>query len=176
MLGVIMKAARCSMNHGSFIILVFSSVYAMLSVLGPAEAACNVVDGKAYGDCAGVRVVEGTNGHLTIRSDRSESAIIDGATILRGGTLHLSGVSNGDILVHRGASLRLTGVVNGTIKNEGGTVEVEGLASRVHTNGGNVVIGGNVGSVSGEGTVTYKRGALIGGVPVEKTVRTKGKR
>lgn len=148
----------------------------MLSVRGSAEAACNVVDGNAYGDCAGVRVIEGTKGHLTIRSDRSESAIINGATILRGGTLHLSGVSNGDILVHRGASLRLTGVVNGTIKNEGGTVEVEGLASRVQTIGGNVVIGGNVGSVSGEGTVTYKRGAFIGGVPVEKTVRTTGKR
>lgn len=135
------------------------------------QAACNVVGGKAYGDCAGVRVNEGSKGHLTVRSYSSESAIIDGGTVLKGGVLELSGISNGDIVVHRGARLRLTGVVNGTVRNLGGTVEVEGILDRLYTTGGNVVVGGNVGSVSGDGPVSYKKGAVVGGVPLERAVR-----
>ena len=139
-----------------------------------AHAACNIVGGKAYGDCNGVRVIEGTKSRLTVRSYTSEAAIIRGATILRGGVLDLSGVSNGDITVHQGGRLRLTGVVNGTVKNLGGAVEVEGMLNHLHTTGGQVTIGGNVGSVSGQGTVSYKKGSLLGGVPIEKTFRKSG--
>ena len=139
-----------------------------------AHAACNIVGGKAYGDCNGVRIIEGTKSRLTVPSYTSEAAIIRGATILKGGVLDLSGVSNGDITVHQGGRLRLTGVVNGTVKNLGGIVEVEGMLNHLHTTGGQVTIGGNVGSVSGQGTVTYKKGSLLGGVPIEKMFRKSG--
>lgn len=139
-----------------------------------AHAACNIVGGKAYGDCDGVRVIEGTKGRLTVRSYTAEASIIRGATILRGGALDLSGVSNGDITVHQGGRLRLTGVINGTVENLGGTVEVEGMLNHLHTTGGQVTIGGSVGSVSGQGTVSYKKGSLLGGVPIEKAFRKGG--
>ncbi|MEO8158266.1 MAG: hypothetical protein ABI648_10760 [Betaproteobacteria bacterium] len=122
-----------------------------------------------------VVVNEGTKGHLTVRTRTSEAAIIDGATILKGGTLELSGISNGDITVQRGGQLRVTGVVNGTVKNLGGSVEVEGMLHHLHTTGGKVIIGGNVGSVSGEGAVSYKKGAVIGGMPLDRPVRKGGK-
>lgn len=119
-----------------------SFVIGLVGINAPSYAACNVVDGKTYGDCAGVRVIEGTKGHLTVRAPTSEAAIIDGATILKGGALELSGISNGDITVHRG---------------------------------GQVIIGGNVGSVSGEGAVSYKKGSVIGGAPLDRAVRKGGK-
>lgn len=147
----------------------------VVAVIEPVHSACNIVGGKAYGDCAGVRITEGTKGYLTVRSHVSESAIIDGATVLKGGTLNLRGISNGDIIVHRGARLRVTGVVNGAIKNHGGNVEIEGAADTVQTTGGRITIGGIVGSVSGGGPITYTKGAVIRGVPVEKTTRTTGK-
>jgi hypothetical protein len=56
--------------------------------------------------------------------------------------------------------------VNGTVINSGGSVEVEGILNHLHTTGGDVV-GGNVGSVSGDGEVIFKEGALIGGTPRE---------
>jgi len=150
-------------------------VIGLFGINAPSYAACNIVGGKAYGDCGGVRVNEGTKGHLTVRTRTSEAAIIDGATILKGGTLELSGISNGDITVQRGGQLRVTGVVNGTVKNLGGSVEVEGMLHHLHTTGGKVIIGGNVGSVSGEGAVSYKKGAVIGGMPLDRPVRKGGK-
>jgi hypothetical protein len=146
----------------------------LFGIITPSYAACNIVGGKAYGDCAGVRVNEGTKGHLTVRTRTSEAAIIDGATILKDGALELSGISNGDITVHRGGHLRVTGIVGGTVTNLGGTVEVEGMLNHLHTTSGMVTISGTVGSVSGEGVVSYKKGSVIGGVPVDRAVRKGG--
>jgi hypothetical protein len=49
------------------------------------------------------------------------------------------------------------------------------MLNHLHTTGGKVVIGGNVGSVSGEGVVSYKKGSVIGGVPLDRAVRKGGK-
>ena len=57
--------------------------------------------------------------------------------------------------------------MNGTVRNLGGSVEVEGILNHLHATGGEVVVGGNVSSISGEGQVTFKEGAVIGGVPVD---------
>jgi hypothetical protein len=144
--------------------------FVVIGVLGPSasvQGACNIVGDKAYGDCSGVRVSRSTPEYLTVQSYRSQTGIIRGATILKGGVLDLSGVSNGDISVYQGGRLRLSGVVNGTVRNLGGSVEVEGILSHLYTTGGDVVVGGSVGSVSGEGEVTFKKGAVIGGVPVD---------
>ena len=113
-------------------ILAFAAMW-FLTAGTPGYAACNIVNGKAYGDCAG------------------------------------------DIAVHEGARLRLTGVVNGTVNNLGGNVEVEGTLNHLHTIGGKVVIGGSVGRVSGRGLASYKKGAIVGGVPVNKATRKAGK-
>ena len=149
----------------------FSTLCALVvvGVLGPStllQGACNIVGDKAYGDCSGGRVSRSTPEYLTVRSQISQTGIIAGAMILNGGVLDLSGVSNGDISVYEGGRLLLRGIVNGTVRNLGGSVEVEGILDHLHTAGGDVVIGGNVGSVSGDGEVTFKEGAVIGGVPV----------
>lgn len=61
------------------------------------------------------------------------------------------------------------------MRNLGGNVEVEGILGSLYTSGGNVAVRGNVGSVSGGGPVSYKKGAVIGGIPLEKAVRKGGK-
>jgi hypothetical protein len=45
------------------------------------------------------------------------------------------------------------------------------MLAHLHTIGGEVIVGGSVGSVSGDGAVRYKKGAVVGGVPLEKAVR-----
>ena len=147
-----------------------------LSAVNTAYSACNIVGGKAYGDCAGVRINDRIKGRITVRSYISESGIIEGATILRDGELHLNGISNGDITVREGGRFILSGVVNGTVKNLGGNVEIEGLLDHLHTIGGQVIVGGNVDRISGSGPITYKRGSVVGGVPLEKTLSNAGKR
>jgi len=146
----------------------------LLATGNTSHAACNIVDGKGYGDCSGVRINEGIKGHITVRSSTSQSGIIEGATVLKNGDLHLSGISNGDITVHRGGRFVLTGVVNGTVRNLGGKVEIEGMLDHLHTTGGQVIIAGNVGGVSGTGPIEYKKGAVVGGAPIEKNVQKVG--
>jgi len=136
-----------------------------------ADAACNIVNGKAYGDCPGVTVRQGTRPALDIRSHVTESAIVAGAIVYSGGSLHLSGISNGDILVKRGGHLTVTGIVNATIRNEGGIVDVEGTVDNLISSGGNVVVGGQVGNFGGAGPATFKKGAVLRGMPLEQTVR-----
>jgi hypothetical protein len=138
------------------------------------DAACNIVNGKTYGDCGEVRVTAGAKAQLFVRSFVREVAIINGAIVLEGGVLELSGISNGDIVVHQGGRLKVTGTVNGTVRNLGGYVEIEGILQSLYTTGGNVVVGGNVGNVSGGGLVSYKKGAVLRGVPFEKAVRKGG--
>ncbi|MDX2035055.1 MAG: hypothetical protein SFX72_00265 [Isosphaeraceae bacterium] len=146
------------------------AVAASIATNAPCYASCNIIDGKVYGDCRGVRLNDGVKGRLTVRSYTAASGIIAGAKILKGGELALSGMSNGDIIVHEGGRLVLTGTVNGTVKNLGGSVEIEGMLDRLYTIGGSSLIGGTVGTVFGTGPVRYKKGAVVSGVPVEGTV------
>jgi hypothetical protein len=127
----------------------------LLLPLQSAQAACNIVDGKAYGDCAGVTVRNGEKSPLNVRSSVFESSIVEGATVHPGGSLHLSGISNGDIVVKRGGRLLVTGVVNGAIRNNGGFVEIEGIVDHLSSDGGTATIGGQVGSFSGAGPARF---------------------
>ncbi len=110
------------------------------------------------------RVNSESKGHLEVRGHVSESEVVDGATIHEGGSLTLAGISKGDVIVKIGGVLHLTGIVSGAVKNEGGTVRIDGIADSVQTSGGNVTIQGIVvKAVTGDGKVTYKKGSVIGG-------------
>src|SRR5690606_31980255 len=110
------------------------------------------------GDCMGVTVNNESRGHLTVRSYITESAVISGATVLPGGALELRGISNGEIVVLKGGKLALFGVANGTVRALGGTVEVDGILGHLHAEGGNIVIRGTVGSISGDADCTIEKG------------------
>lgn len=127
---------------------------------------CNVVNGKAFGDCQGVKVNTGSRVALVITTAVAESGMINGAVVKRGGSLQLSGMSVGDITVEAGAMLEVNGTVNGTITNNGGKVRIGGTARSVYVNSGSLEVSGMVDSIVGNGTTTYKSGAVIGGKPV----------
>jgi hypothetical protein len=137
----------------------------LVGVSFTSHAACNIIDGKAYGDCEGVNLNVVSPQRLAVHSKAIESGIISGATIFQGGDLEFRGLAMGDIIVHKGGRLLVSGIVNATVTNLGGRVEIEGMVDHVHAERGEVIIGGNVSGVSGGGTVKYKKGAVIGGIP-----------
>ncbi len=143
------------------------SLLVLLEIPLAVFSACNIVNGKSYGDCSGVTINSGTNAYTEISSYRSESGIINGAQVKNGGTLHLSGISNGNIIVDKGGKLFVTGIVNGSIINNGGVIEIEGDVSNIVANFGRTIISGNAAGVFGDGNVVFSKGAVIGGRPVE---------
>lgn len=128
---------------------------------------CNVVNGKTYGVCKEVNVNTGQKGKLVIATSVTESGMIAGAVVKRGGSLKLSGMSVGDITIETGGSLEVSGTVNGSITNNGGKVQINGTARSVRMNSGSLEISGMVDSLSGSGTITFQKGAVIGGKPVQ---------
>lgn len=147
--------------------LLFAVLSCFLANWNMTHAACNIINGKGYGDCSNVRINKGIKDRITVRSSSTQSGIIKGAVILKDGHLYLSGISNGDITVRRGGHLMLTGVVNGSVNNLGGLVEIEGMLDHLHNDGGQAIIAGSVGSVTGTGSIEYRKGAVIGGVPID---------
>jgi hypothetical protein len=143
----------------------------VLAIPITAQAACNIVNGKAYGDCQNVTVRQGARTALNVRSYVNESGIIAGATVHSGGSLHLSGISNGDIFVNKGGLLSVTGVVNATVHNDGGNVKIEGIVSSLVSNGGRASVGGQVGSFIGKGPAVFNKGAILQGAPIERALR-----
>jgi hypothetical protein len=135
------------------------------------QAACNIFGGKPYGDCSGVTVRNGEKPSLRVRSSVIESAIVAGATVYPGGSLELSGISNGDIVVKSGGRLFVTGTVNGAIRNDGGSVEIEGIVTHLASNGGSATIGGQLDSFSGSGPVLFKKGAIFHGAPLNRAMQ-----
>lgn len=143
----------------------FTFIVLLASFAINANAACNIVNGKAHGDCAGVTLNQNIKGIITVTSHQSESGIIDGALVKSGGSLYLNGICNGDITVSKGGTLAVNGIVNGTVKNNGGHVEIEGQVSHLSANSGKTTIGGIVSSVSGESKIIFKSGSVVGGIP-----------
>lgn len=134
-------------------------------------SACNIINGMAYGDCQNVQVHRGTRPALHVRSQVTESAVIAGATVYSGGSLDLTGIANGDVLVNRGGRLSVTGMVSATVRNNGGFVEIEGTIDRLISNGGNTVVSGQVGSFAGRGPVIFKKGSVLQGMPLVRRLR-----
>ena len=63
---------------------------------------CNVVNGRAYGKCEGIRVNTTPAGQRVVTSAVTETGMISGAVVERGGSLKLLGMSTGDITVDAG--------------------------------------------------------------------------
>ena len=133
-----------------------------------ALAACNIVDGKPYGECTAVQVNSASKGTLNVNGSHEESSIVDGANVHAGGKLQLSGISNGDIIVHAKGTLLVTGVVSGTVRNEGGSISIDGTVNRLESSGGSAQISGIVGTLGGSGPVTIHKGAILSGIPTER--------
>lgn len=147
----------------------YSSFLFRLLLIAPLTswAACNIINGKAYGDCQNVQVNQGARPALKVRNHVVESGIVEGATVYASGSLDLSGIANGNVSVTAGGRLSVTGVVNATVRNNGGQVEIEGVVDHLISNGGLTVVGGQVGSVSGKGPVIFKKGSVLQGKPFE---------
>ena len=141
--------------------------FALFCAYSWAHSACNIVNGKAYGDCTGVKINAAPSKFSIVSSYSVESGIISGARVENGGTFYLSGISNGNISVASGGKLYVTGIVNGAVTNNGGLVEIEGDVSHVIANSGTTTISGIADSVTGESKVIYQKGAVINGNPVE---------
>ena len=129
---------------------------------GYLSAACNVINGKSYGDCGNVNIIENLKGIMVISSDESVPGIISGARVKPGGSMYLTGISKGDITVEKGARLIVKGIVNGTVTNYGGLVEIDGKVDSVNAIDGVTRIGGIVSFLTGPGKVEYKTGAITG--------------
>ncbi len=147
----------------------YSSLLFGLFLFAPLASwsACNIINGKAYGDCQNVQVKQGARPALKVHNHVVESAIVEGATVYAGGALDLSGIAKGNVSVNPGGRLSVTGVVEATVRNNGGQVEIEGIVDRLISNGGRTVVGGQVGSVSGKGPVIFKKGSVLQGKPFE---------
>ncbi|MCK4841890.1 MAG: hypothetical protein KAT04_08405 [Methylococcales bacterium] len=149
------------MNRIYIIVLVLSSLFPFSSY-----SSCNTVNGKSYGNCSTTSHDSKQQGIIKVNSKRQVSGIIKGATIQFGGILNLSGISTGDVLVEKGGKLIVTGVVNGVIRNNGGTIHIEGKGKTIIANSGKTTIAGIVDQVKGSGTIKYMNGAIIDGQPI----------
>ncbi|MCW5718678.1 MAG: hypothetical protein KIS68_12690 [Bauldia sp.] len=127
------------------------------------EAACNIINGQAYGDCGNVRVNTDPPAFLDVLTNRSASGIIAGATVHPSAGLTLTGISNGNITVLAGGSLDVQGIVNATVINEGGAVRIGGTVTALRMQGGNAIIAGVVYSLTGTGNVVCEVGAYVNG-------------
>lgn len=133
-----------------------------------AQAACNIVNGVAYGDCAGVTVNTGREPFRTIDNHGTLSGISAGAHVLDGGTLSVSGTAD-HVIVDAGGSALITGVV--TRLEVSGVANVSGQVNTlVLSDGGQVTIEGIVGVIFGLGHATLIEGSVVSGRPTPATI------
>lgn len=128
-----------------------------------ASAACNIVNGQAYGDCTGVAVNTKASPFERVEDHKIISGVSEGAEVVRGGRLIVSGIAQ-EVTVRPGGHAQISGRVY-RVQNEGGTVVISGIVSSLVANGGRTEIAGIVDSIAGQGAVTRKPGSVIGGVP-----------
>lgn len=127
-------------------------------------AACNIVNGEAYGDCAGV-VINTKVEFLNVSGNESASNIISGANIKSGGSLFLSGISEGDITVEKGGKLTVTGIVSGRVTNKGGKVNIDGKVDSLYIESGDTEVSGIVDYTPHRNKLITNKGAVVNGIP-----------
>jgi hypothetical protein len=128
----------------------------------PSFAACTIIGGRALGDCAGVTVNTASHASPSIAGSVSESGMIAGARIRNGGSYHLTGMSTETIFVENGGTLDLSGIAP-TVVVDGGLARISGSVNALIVRSGSAYLSGTIASVSGAGKVTVEIGALVAG-------------
>lgn len=142
-------------------------IFFFLFFASGAHAACNIVNGVAYGDCGSVTVNTGKAPFTTINNYGSLSGISEGAHVLDGGALTVSGVAD-RVIVEPGGSVRVSGIV--TRLEVGGTAYVSGQVNTiVLRDGGQITVEGIVGTIFGRGFATFIAGSVVSGRPTPAT-------
>lgn len=131
----------------------------------PSLAVCNIVGGKAYGDCAGVTVNTGRQPFAIVSASKDISGISEGARVVSGGRLTVMGIAD-EVDVQEGGYLYVGGMAR-RVRNNGGRVEIDGSVDTLVATAGATSIRGTVGQVIGSGTVEKVRGSVIGGIGTE---------
>ncbi len=88
------------------------------------------------------KIIGRIRGDVTIAKDTHQSGIIDGAVMVtEKAVFELHGMVTGEVTIEEGATVYLRGTVNGDVVNNGGRLEVIGIANaRVIRNGGETII------------------------------------
>jgi hypothetical protein len=126
--------------------------------------ACNIVNGKMYGDCTGVTVSTQAHPKITARGFQEIDGIYAGADVPSGATLVVDGIIENTTRVFKNGHLVVNGSVN-DVQCDGGKVKIDGQAGPIRMNSCSITVSGIIGSVEGTGTRHYLPGAVIGGVP-----------
>lgn len=137
----------------------------LLLAAAPADAACNIIDGKAYGDCAGVTVKTGSEPFREVAGYASISGISEGARVLLGGSLSASGISD-RIIVEKGGRADVGGQV-GSLQVAGSATITGMVDSVILVEGGEITLEGMAGRISGQGEAHLAAGSVVGGFPLE---------
>jgi hypothetical protein len=149
-------------------ILALCAALMLVGVSKPSECgSCNIVNGKKYGDCAGVAVHTRPGPFRVITRHATEYGIIRGASVHSGAALVLHGISTGTVTVQKGGRLSVYGIVEDNVRNLGGRVTVHGIVKgSIISNGGRVRVHGIVEDrLLGHAKYHFQKGAVINGVP-----------
>ena len=131
-------------------------------------AACNIVGGKAYGDCAGVTVKTGSTAFEEVAGYKMISGVSDGVRVLSGGAVTVTGIAD-RVVIEDGGSALILGIAH-SVTNKGGFVRVSGMVDVLSMVGGRAVIEGQVGHVSGTfGELELLPGSVVSGVVTNET-------
>ena len=108
-----------------------------------ADAACNIVNGVASGDCSGVNInIVKSPKNYEVSGYRQFNGIVGRVSIRKGGNVTISGIASA-ATVHAGGVLHVRGQTN-SIMNYGGTVMVDGMVEQIQSIGGVVHVSGIV--------------------------------
>lgn len=133
-----------------------------------ASAACNIVNGVAYGDCAGVTVNTGRASFVVVETYRSLTGVSEGAQVLSGGSLSVSGTAD-RVIVDQGATADISGIVHQLEVR--GTARVSGQVRFIQLqDGGRVTIEGTVGGIFGKGRASLEAGSVVAGRPTKAAI------
>ncbi|EDQ04483.1 hypothetical protein DSM14862_02118 [Sulfitobacter indolifex] len=144
-------------------------ILSLMSVLlaTSATTACNIVNGRAHGDCAGVTVNIGRTAYQVVNSFSLLSGVSEGAQVLSGGSLRVSGLAD-HVVVERGGTAYVSGIVKRL--EVSGAANISGQVTSIFLrDGGRVAIEGIVGDILGDGTAVLEAGSVIGGHLTEVT-------
>ena len=146
-----------------FLLILLSSV----SFATSGFAACNIMNGVAYGDCANVTVNTGRTSFQVVDTYRALTGISEGAQVRTGGSLEVFGTAQ-RVIVERGGMASISGTVQQVEVR--GTVQVSGQVGTILLrNGGRAIVEGIVGQILGDGTALLEAGSIIASRPTTTT-------